>query len=154
MGPYSHGTYTGRSGGNYSTQTESHAISGPGVKSDVSGSVRSLLLATKRLQELLKQWSTGQATETQISDAYVKIGEDFNTTIKAFAHYQIDLSDIYSVPEELRVPLEQCLVNEPSPGALDMYMPEVRRALYKLYKGIRARKDVWRVAERQMSLCQ
>ncbi|KAG6902481.1 hypothetical protein C0995_016058 [Termitomyces sp. Mi166 len=122
------------------------------IDGERSSSVRSLLSATKRLQELLKQWSMGQATETQISDAYVKVGEDFNMTIRAFEYYKVDLRHIYSFPEELRRPLEQCLVNEPSTEALDMYMPEIRRALYKLYEGIRARKDVWRAAERQMLL--
>lgn len=58
---------------------------------DVPGSVRNLLLSTKRLQELLKQWSVGQATEGQVSDVYVQIGTEFNTTIRAFACYRIDL---------------------------------------------------------------
>ncbi|KAG6894439.1 hypothetical protein C0992_006066, partial [Termitomyces sp. T32_za158] len=141
------------------------------IQNNVSDSVRNLLLATKRLQELLKQWSIGQATETQISNAYVKIGENFNAAIKAFAYYRVDLrcvisqtpvcvdsfaiifSDIYSVPEDLRKPLERMLVNQPSPQVLDVHMPEIRRALYKLYKGIHIRRDLWRTgAEGQMSL--
>lgn len=60
-------------------------------QSDVPSSVRRLLLSTRSLQELLKQWSIKQATETQVSDAYVQIGEDFSTTVRAFARYQIDL---------------------------------------------------------------
>lgn len=58
---------------------------------DVPSSVRRLLLSMKRLQELLKQWSLSQATETQVSDAYVRMGNDFSTTVRAFAYHQIDL---------------------------------------------------------------
>ncbi|KAG6827828.1 hypothetical protein H0H92_010315 [Tricholoma furcatifolium] len=111
---------------------------------DVPGSVRNLLLSTKRLQDLLKQWSIGQATETEVSDVYVQIGTDFNTTVRAFAHHQIDLSDIHSIPGELRIPLEQCLGEDPSPEILESYMPEVRRVLYKLLKGLQSRQEAWR----------
>jgi len=113
---------------------------------DVPGAVRNLLLSTKRLQDLLKQWSMGQATEGQVSDAYVQIGTDFNTTIRAFAYHQIDLSDIHSIPGELRVPLEQCLGEDPSPEILENYMPQVKQVLYKLLKGLQARQEAWRAA--------
>ncbi|KAG6846475.1 hypothetical protein H0H93_013737 [Arthromyces matolae] len=122
------------------------------IRDEVSSSVLSLLLATKHLQDLLKQWSTGHATEAQISDAFVQFGANFNVTINAFAEYNIDLSDIYSVSEELRIPLEQCLGDEPSPQALEQHMPAVRRALYRLFEGIKARRDAWRAAQRPLSV--
>ncbi|KAG6820411.1 hypothetical protein H0H93_000657 [Arthromyces matolae] len=115
-------------------------------QADVSSCVRNLLIATKRLQELLKEWSRGQATETQVSDVYVQIGTDFNNTVRAFAYHQIDLSDIHSIPGELRVPLEQCLGEDPSPEVLEHYMPEVRRVLYKLLRGLQDRQDAWRAS--------
>ncbi|KAG6828977.1 hypothetical protein H0H87_012914 [Tephrocybe sp. NHM501043] len=73
------------------TQRPVITICTQGNQGDVPETVRSLLLSTKRLQELLKEWSLGRATETQVSDAYVKIGTDFNNTIRAFAYHQIDL---------------------------------------------------------------
>lgn len=69
---------------------------------DVPSSVRGLLLSTKSLQELLKQWSTGQATETQVSDVFVEVGTNFNNTVRAFAFYQIDLRCAY-IPSSLDV---------------------------------------------------
>ncbi|KAG5642106.1 hypothetical protein DXG03_003605 [Asterophora parasitica] len=113
---------------------------------DVSGSVRSLLLSTKHLQELLRQWSVGQATEEQVSDAYVQIGTNFNKTVHAFMYYQIDLSDIHSIPGELRIPLEQCLAEEPSPQVLEEFMPQVQHVLFKLLRGLQARQEAWRAA--------
>lgn len=58
---------------------------------DVPTAVRNLLLSTKQLQKSLSQWSLGQVSETQVSDVYVKIGQDFNNTIQAFAYHRIDL---------------------------------------------------------------
>jgi hypothetical protein len=61
------------------------------IQGDVPGAVRSLLISAKQLQELLQKWSIGEATEGQVSDAYVKIGTDFNATVQAFAWHKIDL---------------------------------------------------------------
>lgn len=63
---------------------------------DVPGAVRSLLLSTKQLQEALRLWSIGQASETQVSDIYVQIGTQFNATIHAFAYHKIDLRFVSS----------------------------------------------------------
>ncbi|KAK0238372.1 hypothetical protein EDD85DRAFT_769067 [Armillaria nabsnona] len=114
------------------------------VPGDVPTAVHALLLSTKQLQESLRLWSINQATETQVSDVYVQIGTQFNTTIHAFAYHKIDLSDIHSIPTDLRTVLEQCLAEDPSPQALAMYMPEVRRVLYKLLKGLQAKQDAWK----------
>jgi hypothetical protein len=58
---------------------------------DVPTAVKSLLLATKQLQEALYQWSIGQVSETDVSDVYVRIGTDFNHALHAFAYYSIDM---------------------------------------------------------------
>lgn len=126
--------------------TAGHSFAASTNQYDVPGSVRSLLLSTTRLQELLKEWSLGHATEDQVSDAYVRIGTEFNTTISAFAAYHIELSDIHNIPGELRVPLEKCLGEDPSPEALERYMPEVKHILVKLLRGLQARQDAWRAA--------
>ena len=134
------------------------------VEGDVPGAVHNLIVSAKHLQELLQRWSVGQATEGQVSEAYVKIGTDFNATINAFLWHRIDLryvritpstcaygqgidinhSDIHSVPKDLRTVLENCLSEEQSPGTLERYMPEVRAVLYRLLKGLQSRQDEWR----------
>ncbi|KAG6855946.1 hypothetical protein H0H87_009139 [Tephrocybe sp. NHM501043] len=110
---------SGKGFGNETTLTNGTAISG-----DVSGSVRRLILTAKHMQEKLRHWSIGKASEAEVSDAYVRFGTAFNETITAFKCHKIDLSDIYSVPGEIRIPLEQCLGNDPSPELLEQYMPE------------------------------
>lgn len=61
------------------------------VPGDVPGAVHSLLAATKFLQERLREWSVGQASETQVSDAFVQIGAEFTATMHAFQYHRIDL---------------------------------------------------------------
>ncbi|TFK39555.1 hypothetical protein BDQ12DRAFT_603953, partial [Crucibulum laeve] len=119
---------------------------------DVPTAVRSLLNSTKRLQETLRLWSTGQASETQVSDIFVTIGTEFNSTVHAFAYHKIDLSDIHSIPKELREVLEQCLAEDPSPQVLDIFMPSVRQILYKLLKGLQSRQDAWKAVGGRMPM--
>ncbi|KAJ6625957.1 hypothetical protein B0H10DRAFT_1999640 [Mycena sp. CBHHK59/15] len=142
-GSYQHPTSrTSTSSTNTSNSSQGgYAVRTPG---DVPTAVRNLLLATKQLQKTLTEWSLGQVSETQVSDVYVQIGTDFNTTIQAFAYHRIDMSDIHSVPKELRAVLEQCLAEDPSPETLAMFMPEVRQVLFKLLRGLQARQEAWR----------
>ncbi|KIY63178.1 hypothetical protein CYLTODRAFT_426321 [Cylindrobasidium torrendii FP15055 ss-10] len=111
---------------------------------EVSNNVHSLLQSTKDLQDTLHRWSRGQADEGEVSDIYVRIGTQFNATVQAFAVCGIDLSDILSVPNELRGVLEQCLAEDPSPAVIGVFMPALKRVLYKLLRGLRARQDAWR----------
>jgi len=113
---------------------------------DVPTAVQKLLFSTKRLQEVLRQWSTRNAADGDVSDVYVQIGHDFNTVLAAFAHYSIDLSDLHSVPAELRVVLEGCLSEDPSPEQVESFMPDLRKVFYKLLKGLQARQEPWRAA--------
>ncbi|KAF9264012.1 hypothetical protein L218DRAFT_926823 [Marasmius fiardii PR-910] len=137
-----------------STSTVSRSSSGGGWEGqprvdmrnpgDVPAAVRNLLLSMKQLQETLRQWSVGQASESRVSDVYVQIGTDFNTTMHAFAYHHIDLSEIHSIPKDLRTVLEQCLAENPSPEVLATFMPEVRKVLYRLLKGLNSRQEAWR----------
>ncbi|KAF8817093.1 WD40 repeat-like protein [Phlegmacium glaucopus] len=113
---------------------------------EVPSTVQNLLLSTKRLQEVLHLWSVEQATEGDVSDVYVKIGNELNLTISAFAQHQIDMSDIHSIPGDLRVVLERCLSEDPSPEVLETFMPEVRDVLFKMLKSLHSRQESWRLA--------
>jgi len=55
-------------------------------------------------------------------------------------------SDIYSIPVDLRVVLERCLAEDPSPEILETYMAEVRHVLFKLLKGLQNRQERWQLA--------
>ncbi|KAF9525928.1 hypothetical protein CPB83DRAFT_885223 [Crepidotus variabilis] len=136
-------SHTHTTNGDQSWYSTNQSVATP---SDVSTAVRKLLSSTRRLQEILKLWSTERATESDVSDVYVQIGHEFNATINAFAHYGIELANIHSIPGELRAVLEGCLAEDPSPQVMETFQPELRKVLYKLLKGLQARQDSWRAA--------
>jgi hypothetical protein len=50
-----------------------------------------LLIAIRQLLEALTLWSNDNATEQQVSDVYVRLGNDFNSAVAAFSKYNIDM---------------------------------------------------------------
>jgi hypothetical protein len=59
--------------------------------SDVPRTVASLLESTKQLQETLRLWSISCATEQHVSEVYVRLGTEFNSTVVAFQKFGIEL---------------------------------------------------------------
>jgi hypothetical protein len=58
----------------------------------VPTAVKSLLVSIKQLQDVLQRWSIGQVDEEKVSDVFVKLGTEFNSTVQAFASYGIDMA--------------------------------------------------------------
>ncbi|KAL4066066.1 actin interacting protein 3-domain-containing protein [Scleroderma citrinum] len=117
----------------------------------VESAVTRLLVAIKQLLESLTLWSNLQMSESQISDVYVRLGNDFNAAVAAFASFNIDMSDLMSVPEDLREVLETCLAEDASPENLAIYLPKVRQIITNLLHGLRAKQSMYRriVSEHQ-----
>ncbi|KAF7307853.1 Bud site selection protein 6 [Mycena kentingensis (nom. inval.)] len=128
-------------------QTQAQAQYTRGGPADVGACVRRLLLSTKELPASLTRWARGEVSETDVSDVYVRVGTDFNAAVQAFALHKIDLSDLHSVPTELRTVLEQCLAEDPSQEVLDTFMPGLREVLVKLLHGLKARQPAWQRAK-------
>ncbi|CEH18500.1 P140CAP/SNIP-RELATED [Ceraceosorus bombacis] len=89
----------------------------------MESSTTRLLVATKKLLEALTLWSTGERSETYVSDVYVRLGNDFNNASAIYTRYGIDMSDLVSVPDDLRYCLEECLSAPGSQQALDQHLP-------------------------------
>ncbi|KIY53004.1 AIP3-domain-containing protein, partial [Fistulina hepatica ATCC 64428] len=110
----------------------------------VESAVTRLLVSIKSLLETLTQWSRLQATETQVSDVYVRLGNEFNAAVYAFEQFKIDMSELKSVPDELRMVLEQCLAEDASTENLDIYLPSVRQIITSLLQGLRNKQEIYR----------
>lgn len=82
--------------------------------------------------------------EIQVSDVYVRLGNDFNAAVAAFAAFNIDMSDLMSVPEDLREVLETCLAEEATPDNLNVYLPTVRKIITNLLQGLRGKQSMYR----------
>jgi len=100
----------------------------------------------KALQAALHRWSRTQASPEDVSDCYVQFGVEFNAVVLAFKGYDIPTSDLHPIPTQLRSVLEECLGENPSLDTLDRYLPEIRRSLWDVLHGLRAKQPAWRTA--------
>ncbi|KFZ09267.1 hypothetical protein V501_05647 [Pseudogymnoascus sp. VKM F-4519 (FW-2642)] len=114
--------------------------SGPPL-SQIEKSVTHLLVATKQLLETLTRWSRHEATDTNVSDVYVRLGYEFNIACRAFAAIGVDTSDLGNVPELLREILESTLSQEASPEGLDQYLPKIRDIIITLLHGLKRKQQ-------------
>ncbi|CAJ2511736.1 Uu.00g073610.m01.CDS01 [Anthostomella pinea] len=109
--------------------------------SQIEKSVTHLLVATKQLLETLTQWSRGIATDTQVSDVYVRLGYEFNMACRAFTAINVDTSDLGNVPESLRHILEATLSQEASTESLEKYLPRIRDIIINLLHGLKRKQQ-------------
>lgn len=58
----------------------------------MESAVTRLLVSIKALLEALTNWSVSKNTEKQVSDVYVRLGNDFNAAVAAFAAFSIDMT--------------------------------------------------------------
>lgn len=97
--------------------------------------------------ETLTQWSRSQATDSQVSDVYVRLGYEFNMACRAFAAINVDTSDLGNVPESLRHILEATLSQEASAESLEKYLPRIRDIIINLLHGLKRKQQ--RLRQRQ-----
>ncbi|KAI1781217.1 AIP3-domain-containing protein [Hypoxylon cercidicola] len=131
-------TASNRSAGS-SRRNQSNGTSMP--LSQIEKSVTHLLVATKQLLETLTQWSRGQATDTQVSDVYVRLGYEFNMACRAFTAINVDTSDLGNVPENLRHILEATLSQEANTESLEKYLPRIRDIIIHLLHGLKRKQQ-------------
>jgi hypothetical protein len=58
----------------------------------------------------------------------------------------VECRDLYSIPTDLRVHLEDCLGEDASPAVLEQHMPRIKQVIYKLLIGLKARQEPYRLA--------
>lgn len=106
----------------------------------IESCVTRLLVSTKHLLESLTQWARQEADDKFVSDAYVKLGNDFKAATKAFTNSGIDTSDLGNVPQALRTILEAALSEAPSQENLDRFLPEIRNIIVTLLQNLKAKQ--------------
>jgi len=131
------------------TSTQTMGLrSGFGLRSgegpEVGSSTTRLLISISTLMESLTKWSEQRITDMDVCDAYTELGNNFNTVLAAFAAHNIEMKDLYSVPEDLRRVLETCLIEDPRPGNLQPYLPDLRKVITNLLQGLRSKQAIYR----------
>ncbi|KAI0438707.1 bud site selection protein 6 [Xylaria telfairii] len=135
-------TASNRSGGGSGGGSRRNQSNGSSMPlSQIEKSVTHLLVATKQLLETLTQWSRGAATDTQVSDVYVRLGYEFNMACRAFTAINVDTSDLGNVPESLRHILEATLSQEASTESLEKYLPRIRDIIINLLHGLKRKQQ-------------
>ncbi|KAF2155604.1 AIP3-domain-containing protein [Myriangium duriaei CBS 260.36] len=109
--------------------------------SQIEKSVTHLLVATKQLLETLTMWSRAQATETEVSDVYVRLGYEFNIACRAFNNIGVETNDLGPVPDLLRAILEETLSQEASQASLDRFLPRIRDIIINLLHGLKKKQS-------------
>ncbi|KAI0793842.1 hypothetical protein C8Q74DRAFT_536964 [Fomes fomentarius] len=118
-------------------------------ETEVQRAVSRLLSLTKQLQDVLTLWSNGLAYEEDVSDAFVLVGSQFDSTVHAFWRVGVDMSDLFDVPAKLRTVLEGLLAETPSPEVLARYNPMVRSTLFRLLRGLQEKQaPYWAAIQR------
>ncbi|KAL0570702.1 Bud site selection protein 6 [Marasmius crinis-equi] len=115
-----------------------------GTSPAVESAVTRLLVSIKKLLEALTEWSNLKVDESQVSDVYVQLGNNFNAAVAAFGAFNIDMSELINVPDDLRQVLEQCLSEDATAENLEIYLPTVRGIITNLLQGLRGKQSIYR----------
>lgn len=118
--------------------------------SQIEKSVSQLLVATKELLETLTKWSRQSASETDVSDVYVRLGYEFNLACRAFQSIGVNTSDLGPVPDMLRTILEDTLSQDALPESLEKYLPSIRDIIIKLLEGLKTKQARLRSRQQQL----
>ncbi|KAJ7588172.1 actin interacting protein 3-domain-containing protein [Mycena floridula] len=110
----------------------------------VESAVTRLLVSIKQLLEALTKWSLLKIDENDVSDVYVRLGNDFNAAVAAFSAFGIDMAELMNVPDDLRNVLEQCLAEDATSDNLAIYLPTVRQIITNLLQGLRGKQSIYR----------
>ncbi|KAL6306126.1 actin interacting protein 3-domain-containing protein [Sparassis latifolia] len=124
--------------------SRSDRLAPPEPSPQVETAVTRLLVSIKQLLEALTKWSKQEVSEMDVSDVYVRLGNDFNAAVAAFSLYRIEMSELASVPDDLRAILETCLSEDATPDVLSQYLPEVRKIITDLLQGLRSKQSIYR----------
>lgn len=108
--------------------------------STIESSVTRLLVSTKHLLESLTQWARQEADDKFVSDAYVKLGNDFRAAARAFTIAGVDISDLGDVPKALRIVLESALSESPTQENLDRFLPNIRNIIVNLLLNLKSKQ--------------
>lgn len=108
--------------------------------STIESSVTRLLVSTKHLLESLTLWARQEEDDKFVSDAYVKLGNDFRAAAKAFTNAGVDISDVGDVPKALRIVLESALSEAPTQENLDRFLPNIRKIIVNLLLNLKVKQ--------------
>lgn len=70
--------------------------------------------------------------------------ESLRFILEAITSLHLHCSELMSVPDDLRIVLEQCLAEDATPENLEIYLPTVRSIITNLLQGLRGKQSIYR----------
>ncbi|POS87885.1 hypothetical protein EPUL_000583 [Erysiphe pulchra] len=119
--------------------------------SQIEKSVSHVFVAAKQLLETLKKWSQLQASNVQVSDIYLRLGNEFNLACRVLTAIDINTSDLGKFLVLLRTVLKITLSQEPSAESLETYLPRIQEIIIRLLHGLKTKQqDIRRCQNRNV----
>ncbi|CAG8558573.1 40634_t:CDS:2 [Gigaspora margarita] len=109
----------------------------------VNHTVTQLLVTTKSLLEALTAWSNGSVTEQKVSDIYVKLAIELNHVVQLFGQAGVNTSNMESIPQDIKVCLENALCEEASPSSLENHLPKIKEIIVNLLQALKTNEDIY-----------
>ncbi|KAJ8496423.1 hypothetical protein ONZ45_g12459 [Pleurotus djamor] len=93
-------------------------------------------------EQLLRELDEWGELRTRISETYIRLGLQCNNAVAAFGCSDSDLSELHTVPEELRAVLEICLAEDAIPEDVERHRSALRDMRDKLREALQKRCQV------------
>ncbi|KAG0781141.1 hypothetical protein G6F17_003301 [Rhizopus arrhizus] len=120
-----------------------------GMSGEIEQVVTKLLRTTKALLEALTQWSNMRASNSEIFEIHDTLEKQFFLVSQAFEEANISMSDLQWIPRQLRDSVSIAMMEQPSPTALDQYLPRIREVIVHLLHGLKGKQAQLREKERE-----
>ncbi|KAG1490848.1 hypothetical protein G6F46_010834 [Rhizopus delemar] len=121
-----------------------------GMSGEIEQVVTKLLRTTKALLEALTQWSNMRASNSEIFEIHDTLEKQFFLVSQAFEEANISMSDLQWIPRQLRDSVSIAMMEQPSPAALDQYLPRIREVIVHLLHGLKGKQAQLREKEREL----
>ncbi|CAG8664665.1 8344_t:CDS:2, partial [Scutellospora calospora] len=140
------------------TPTQQRRSTGSSPMSTMESTITQLLVTTKSLLEALTAWSMGRVSKQQVSDIYVKLAMELNHVVQLFDQAGVDtrihisnmenipqeLNNMASIPQVLKVCLEDALGEEASPTSLENHLPKIKDIIVTLLQSLKTKQSTYR----------
>ncbi|PHZ12674.1 AIP3-domain-containing protein [Rhizopus microsporus ATCC 52813] len=120
-----------------------------GMSGEIEQVVTKLLRTTKALLEALTQWSNMRASNAEIFEIHDTLEKQFFLVSQAFEEAGVSMNDLQWIPRQLRESVSIAMMEQPSPAALDQYLPRIREVIVHLLHGLKGKQAQLREKDRE-----
>lgn len=99
-----------------------------------------LMAPTRALESAFNAWAHGNASEAEVSDQYVRLGNEFISAKSKLALGGVPTDDLIDIPYQLRLVLEEALALDCSAEVAEKFDPQIRTIMAQLFHQLKAKQ--------------